>query len=284
MTGKSLAIVLTVHNRREKTKAMLRTLIGQRSTGIALHFYVMDDGSTDGSAQAIRAVAPEATILTGDGALYWAGGMRLALEAARRGAHDYYMLVNDDVEFDDDMLQRMVVSIEAAPVRPCIMVGSVHGEDGTTSYGGFRLERGLGVRLVRVEPDMRSSVAGTTFNANCVLIDADAVDRLDGIDSGFSHALADIDLGLRARAAGIPVWIAPGHMGVCALNPGSLVPSEAMSWRAFIRRILSPKGVPPREWMLYNRRHAGLLWPIPFLGAYVKLGIRFTLSRWKIST
>ncbi|WP_158299029.1 glycosyltransferase family 2 protein [Sphingomonas psychrotolerans] len=280
----TIAVVLTVHNRRDKTEAMLRTLIEQPNSAFPLHFYITDDGSNDGSAEAVLAVTPNAKILPGDGSLFWAGGMRLALDAARQDGHALYLLVNDDVVFDRDMLDRMIAATDATPARPCIMVGSVRGEDGATSYGGFMRETGLGVRLARVEPDAHSSVPIATFNANCVLLDAAAVERLDGLDPIFTHALADIDLGLRARSAGIPVWLAPGHVGACALNTGTLIPAVPVGWRAFVRRVLSPKGLPSREWMLYNRRHAGASWPIPFLGAYVKLAARYALSRWKSLT
>ncbi len=49
------------------------------------HTVVIDDGSTDGTADAIRRKHPEIHIISGDGNLWWTGaivlGMRFAIQA-----------------------------------------------------------------------------------------------------------------------------------------------------------------------------------------------------------
>jgi hypothetical protein len=118
-----IAALLTCHNRREKTVECLRALRVQTLPGwngpptaeedrrlkivdspnsnnaahlpspisdlpspnrYAIEVFLVDDGSTDGTADAVREVWPEATIIQGDGNLFWCGGMRVAWAAAAK--------------------------------------------------------------------------------------------------------------------------------------------------------------------------------------------------------
>ena len=75
-----IAVIMTCHNRRETTVRCLRHF--GRSRAGRLRLFVTDDGSTDGTSEAIRAIWPEATIIHGTGTLFWAAGMALAERAA----------------------------------------------------------------------------------------------------------------------------------------------------------------------------------------------------------
>ena len=46
---------------------------------VEFHFYICDDGSSDGTVPAIRTIIPEAGIYVGDGNLFWARGMFQAM-------------------------------------------------------------------------------------------------------------------------------------------------------------------------------------------------------------
>ena len=73
-----IAILLTCHNRKDKTLKALAALQKAKesySNPIRLSIYLTDDGSTDGTAKAIQQYFPNVIILHGDGNLFWAGGM-----------------------------------------------------------------------------------------------------------------------------------------------------------------------------------------------------------------
>ena len=76
--------ILTCHNRREKTLACLRSYFDQALRFPAnLEVVLVDDGSSDGTAEAVRALgASSVEIVAGSGDLYWAAGMALAEERA----------------------------------------------------------------------------------------------------------------------------------------------------------------------------------------------------------
>ena len=97
-----IAILMTVHNRKAKT---LRCLASLKETStpwrdaVFLKVFLTDDGSTDGTAEAIRAedYPFDVRILPGDGNLFWNGGMIQSWKAAiGEGGWDGYLWLNDD--------------------------------------------------------------------------------------------------------------------------------------------------------------------------------------------
>src|SRR5687767_12507951 len=95
-TGQTIAVLMTCFNRRETTLRCLRSLAEQElPEGCNLRVYLTDDGSSDGTGDAVRSEFPEATVLNGDGNQYWVGGTLMAWDAARPA--DFYLWLNDDV-------------------------------------------------------------------------------------------------------------------------------------------------------------------------------------------
>ena len=71
----TVTAILACHNRRAKTLACLEALASQTAP-CRLRIVLFDDGSTDGTAAAVRRAHPQVDILPGTGDAYWAGGMR----------------------------------------------------------------------------------------------------------------------------------------------------------------------------------------------------------------
>jgi GT2 family glycosyltransferase len=258
------------------TLAALRSVFSQREVhDIDLLVYLLDDSSSDGTAEAVAAAFPRVRLLHGDGGLYWNGGMRVSFSAAMQRQFDAYLWINDDSVFCPDALRRMIDCLNAvstASSQP-IIVGSMHDpETGARSYGGFHLRRsGLTLQLDPVIPDVSRPLRCDTMNGNFVLIPASAATALENLDSGFRHQFGDLDYGLRAGKSGVPVFVAPGYFGTCTDN------SIANTWRdrslPRSRRwshLLSPKGAPPREWLRFTSRHYGWRWPLYAASPYLK--------------
>ncbi len=102
----------------------------------------MDDGSTDGTSEMIREKFPEVTLLHGDGNLWWTAatnmGIRNALETACDD--DYILVINDDLEVNNDYLEKLV---RFAQSHPKALVGSVtidvNDSDRLIVYGGVQI-------------------------------------------------------------------------------------------------------------------------------------------------
>ncbi|MDB5917987.1 MAG: hypothetical protein JWR40_2221 [Massilia sp.] len=273
----AIAVILTCFNRRQKTLACIDAVLAQTAFDeVALDFFVTDDGSSDGTADALIARHAAIRLLKGDGSLFWNGGMRLAWAEAFKGDHDFFLWLNDDTFLYPGTLRRML-DTHAAAARANgmagIVVGSTHDEAGRTSYGGERQRSRLRpLTLVQLDPQDEVQQCDT-FNGNCVLISRQAAARLGNLDPGFVHAMGDTDYGLRARKAGIAMWVMPGYAGRCVNDGGAAggFGDRSLPLRRRFNSILSPKGLPWRPWMVLCRRHAGVLWPLYWSWPYLKI-------------
>jgi len=273
----AIAVILTCFNRRQKTVACIDAVLAQTAfDDVTLDFFITDDGSHDGTADALAGKYDAIRLIEGDGSLFWNGGMRLAWADAFQGEYDFFLWLNDDTFLYPRTLRQML-DTHALSMRNSgkagIVVGSTHDETGRTSYGGERQRSRLRpLTLATIEPQEAVQQCDT-FNGNCVLISRQAADVLGNLDPGFVHAMGDTDYGLRARKAGIPMWVMPGYAGRC-VNDGSVASSfgdRSLPVAMRFKKILSPKGLPWRPWKILCRRHAGVLWPLYWSWPYLKI-------------
>lgn len=264
--------ILTAHNRRELTLACLHSYFSQEVPGTDLRAVVVDDGSTDGTGDAVSATFPAAEVISASGNLFWARGMATAEAHAVRSDPDYLLWLNDDVRLFSDALRRLLPTAEARRLRPVLLAGAVcDPETGVTTYGGLRRRDWHPLRYAMAEPlDVPTSV--DTVNGNVLLVPRETYRLAGGIDGGFAHAYADMDYSLRVRRAGGENVLMAGHVGTCARNDGAgagLDPSLPLSarWQFFHSR----KGNPLASQVRFLRRHGGPCWPIFLLPPYVRL-------------
>ena len=76
---------------------------------------VVDNGSTDGSVEAIQGRFPEATLIENGENLGFTGGNNVGLRYALTQGADYALLLNNDTEVAPDFLSRLVQAAEADP-------------------------------------------------------------------------------------------------------------------------------------------------------------------------
>jgi GT2 family glycosyltransferase len=284
MTGIRIAAVMTVHNRKAMTLECLGALHTQQVPGGTLDVFVVDDGSTDGTTEAVTRHHPEVRLIRGDGQLYWNGGMRRALAEAMAGDYDYYLWMNDDTKLDDGvvgLLLRTEQQLREGGCGPVIVVGTTrHPETGEITYGGqvrpFRWRR---LRWMQVQP--RSVPRRCeTMNGNTVLVPRAVVQRIGNIDPAYVHQMGDLDYGLRASAAGCEVWIAPGTVGLCASHPVRRTDQQPL--REELVRLWSVKELAPKPWLVFTHRWAGRLWFLYWLSPYLRRALGLILQRARI--
>lgn len=268
-----VAVLLTCHDRRSETLACLAALAAQLTTA-SLRVHLVDAGSRDGTADEVERRFPDVTVLRRGRELYWNSGMRAAWEHARSEHVDAYLWLNDDTHLDSDALERMLAIHTEEP--GAIVVGAVRDPTtGAVTYSGVERpdpRRPLAFRRVRPGDVPR---AVETMNGNCVLVPRAVVDRIGLLDAVFTHGMGDFDYGLRARAAGFEVLLAPGTMGTCAAN----APSDERTVGEELDHLRGPKGLPPREWRVFAQRWAGPLWPLYFVSPYARRLVRRARGR-----
>ena len=275
----TIAAVLTCFNRKEKTEACLKALIHAASRiadRVTLHIIVTDDGSRDGTAEMIRNGFPQVEVLHGDGSLYWNGGMRLAYGKALESQYDFYLWVNDDTTLFPDCLKNLLATHDAMLLKTGksgIVVGSTCDAAGKVTYGGlYRPNPKRPLKFALVEPALRP-VPCESNNGNCLLISAEAAQQLGNLESSYVHGMGDMDYGLRATKAAIPLWVMFGFVGECGNDhplEGSYL-DTSLPFPVRWKKALSVKELNPRAWGTFCRRHAGLLWPLHWAWPYVKI-------------
>ncbi|MGH6785378.1 MAG: glycosyltransferase family 2 protein [Novosphingobium sp.] len=276
MTAPPIAVLMACHNRRELTLRCLASLADQPLFDPA-NLFLVDDGSIDGTAEAVRDMHPAANLIAGDGNLFWNGGMRRAWEAAKAaGEFDFYLWLNDDVVVAPGTLAALVADADsAAPRGGAVIVAAATSEPGDPAritYGGHR--RSDPARRFRLElvapvgqPAPLDSISG-----NIVLVAAAAERVLGNLTPRLTHIYGDIDYGFRARAAGIPMVLASRIGGTCAANSvtgSSLDPNLPRSAR-LRRRWREDRSLHARDWRRFVALHGGPLavfkhWVGPYL-------------------
>ncbi|MGB3242575.1 MAG: glycosyltransferase family 2 protein, partial [Candidatus Omnitrophota bacterium] len=115
-------IIIAVHNRKDLTRTCLTLLKEQAFRDF--NVIVVDDGSTDGTSEMIEKEFPETILIKGDGSLWWSGatnkGVREAMRIGRDS--DYVLLLNDDLIFSKDYLDKLVAVSKRFPKA---LIGSV---------------------------------------------------------------------------------------------------------------------------------------------------------------
>lgn len=251
---KKVAVIMTVHNRKEKTMKCLSQIYSLNiPEDIKLDIYMTDDGCTDGTPVCVSENYPDVNIIEGDGTLFWNKGMYVAWCEASKSEPDYYLWLNDDTFIYDDTLVKLLKE-SASKADNAIIIGSTcdTSTKSQITYGG---------QIIRGTFVMSNEKAEkcTYMNGNIVLV-PDQVFKIVGYnDPYYSHAMGDYDYGLMAKSKGIHIYVAPGFCGECDLhdcvstwkNPDKSLKER---WKAFFR----PTGANPFEYFYYRKKNYGV--------------------------
>jgi GT2 family glycosyltransferase len=252
-----VALVLPVHDRRALTLRALRSLGRCRLEGLTLHVIVVDDGSRDGTSEAVQAAFPEVELRHGDGTLFYAGGTNLGLRAALDGGAEYVLAANDDTIFDFGALAALV---SCARAHPRSVVGALllswsepHrvfqvGPRWRTWSGGWHLSRSRDVWSMPRAPFEVCSLAG-----NCLLVPAEALREVGLMDArNLPQHGADLEWCVRLRRGGWRLLVEPRARVFCQPNtPPSL---SAVGWGARVRALLFERTHPHNLRVLFLTR------------------------------
>lgn len=251
-----IAVLITCFNRRDSTLACLDRLFGQElPDGHTLEVTLVDDGSKDGTGEAVANAFPQVKLLHGDGNLYWCGGMRIAWSHAAATDPDYYLLLNDDTFIEPDAVSELLDLCESPEAQVIAVASIIDPKTGKISYGGVARDIGL------AKPTGQATSC-ITFNANCVLLTRAVFREMGMFHSVYTHAMGDTDYGYHAHKRGIDILASGSFLGSCELNVGrDIWRDRSLSRAARLKALQNPKGLPFREWLEFNRRNSGWKWP-----------------------
>jgi len=246
-------IVIPVHNRKEYTLQCLACLSVQ--TYRSFRIIVVDDGSTDGTAEMIRQEFPDAVLLVGDGNLWWTEatnwGVRYALEHRASSEENFVLTLNDDTKVNDDYLQSMLTAYHKH--KPCL-VGSVSVDvdnpnklefAGTAAEMYFAGGRHLAgdfnydfQELVKKADYVESD----SLPGRGTLIPMEVFDKVGLYDSAhFIHYMSDIEFSVRARKAGYRLIVNTGSLVYEYVKATGIQVEKKVSFKDFLNGFTSIK-------------------------------------------
>jgi GT2 family glycosyltransferase len=191
-------ILIPVHNRRELTLGCLRHLAALGALR-SFQVLVIDDGSTDGTAEAIRREFPDVRTLAGDGQLWWTGAIARGMEEADRAGASAVVWLNDDCLPDAGALEQL---LDRTAQDPAVITGaSCRTETGAPVDSAF-----IGRARYSAPPTGETELAVDGLSGFCVAVPRRVWRAIEFPDAArFPHYYGDNAYTLRARQCGFSV-------------------------------------------------------------------------------
>jgi GT2 family glycosyltransferase len=207
----STYVILPVHNRKATTLKCLAHLKEQSDLS-AYHIIVVDDGSTDGTAQAVLDQYPAVTLLKGNGSLWWTGAIKLGMEHALSKGADYCVWLNDDTFPESGAIQALIDYCDERP-KTIAAANILDPDTYEPSYGGVirRKFKILPIFSKKQQPILCDGLSGNLvcINSNCI--------RTIGYpnDALYPHYYGDVIYTHRAQLTGYKLVLLNNAIAHC---------------------------------------------------------------------
>lgn len=260
-----IAVLMTVHNRREKTIQSLRNLLAQEmSNSVKLSVYLTDDGCTDDTVISAKELLPEITIIEGDGNLYWNRGMRVAWEAASTDRDfDFYLWLNDDTMLLPSAISHLLQCAEKKK-NEAIISGCISSTQPpyTTTYCGRTKKDWISCNGIMQRLRL--------MHGNTVLIPKNIYHKIGKNDPYYRHAFGDYDYALTASSKGVAIYSSENFVGRCDIDnkhPKCFDKTYSLSQR-FVHLYSLTSYFHPTDAFHFDMKNNGIL---TALGRYIYL-------------
>jgi len=215
-TPKNVFIVIPVHNRKALTQECLLSL--QKQTFQCFETIIVDDGSTDGTAEMIKKEFPGVVLLQGDGYLWWTGAINKGIDyALQKGTlQDIVLTLNNDLLTREDYITSLK---EMHYKHPFALIGSLNVDirDRSTIHdGGVLLNKwtakymiaNKNKKLNSIEIKQIELLPVNVLSGRGTLIPFTVLMKIGLFDSkNFPHYFADYEFANRAALNGYPLFI-----------------------------------------------------------------------------
>jgi GT2 family glycosyltransferase len=210
-----VAVVVLSWNGRDDAIACLEGLGRSRWWG-DLTVVLVDNGSTDGTAEAVRARFPEAVVIANERNLGFAEGNNVGIRNALALGADHVLVLNNDVDVDPGMIAELVRASSRLPDAGivCPIVYYADPPD-LVWYAGARFDprRGHNGRQEGYRERDRGQFdeVRTTERATgaAMLVSRAVLEEVGLFDPALFLHVEDADFSLRVRATGRRIYVVP---------------------------------------------------------------------------
>lgn len=216
-----ISILLPIHNGLDYTQKCLENIQDSfnhpKVSRENFTVVIIDDGSTDGSAQWIETHYPETVILKGDGTLWWSGGINKGIEyALNQQITTHILMWNNDISIKSDYLHNLHDVLSQYPTNT--LIGSkIYFADNPSKIwvmGGV-FNRKTGKKYIHGTFQTDSPEYNIPFEADWLTgmgtaVHRDVFEKIGLMDAkNFPQYHGDSDFTLRANLAGYKLVVLP---------------------------------------------------------------------------
>jgi GT2 family glycosyltransferase len=244
-------IVTPVFNRKEFTKNYLIALRDQTNKNFKI--IIVDDGSTDGTAEMIENEFQEVILLKENGDLWWAEATNIGVRYALEQGATYIMTLNDDTLPIQNYMEKM---LEWSNKKPEALLGAAAIDANTSDfvYGGQYLNWKTKITkdlLADIKLKDRVGLHKVNFfPGRGLLIPRKVFEDIGFYDSkNFPQTVADNDFSIRAYNAGYEIYC--NYDAIIKMYPeesGGIKLINEKSWKNFYEHLFGMRGGGNLKW------------------------------------
>jgi GT2 family glycosyltransferase len=210
---KKVCVVILNWNGRDLTLRCLEDL--RKSDYPALSCVIVDNGSTDGSIEAIVKAYPDVGVIRNAVNLGWSGGSNQGIAWGLAHGADYLLMLNNDVWADPAMISRLVeaatklqdqavtipkIYLGSDPTRYWFARGRINFWTGLFSNPAFNL----------IDDSQFDTALEVEYASGCcMLMPKGIVECVGGFDHGYFSYVEDVEWSIRSRRAGFRIVLCP---------------------------------------------------------------------------
>jgi hopene-associated glycosyltransferase HpnB len=210
-----IAVIIPARDEADVVGRAVQSLLQQTGHN-TLHIFLVDDGSTDGTAQAARAAAiatgQAQNLIVVQGALLppgWSGklwAMQQGIEQASKTAPDFFLFTDADIEHAPDSVAKLISIAQAGAYDLASVMVKLHCQSMMEKilipafvYFFFKLYPPVWIANPH-RPD--AGAAG-----GCILIRPAALEKAGGIQAIRQEVIDDCSLAARVKRSGGRLWL-----------------------------------------------------------------------------
>lgn len=241
-----IAILIPVFNRRETTLNCIRQLKQVDFCQQNIDIVIIDDGSTDGTTDAVTNEFDDVILLKGNGNLWWTGAMNKGIEFVLANDYDYVFFLNDDLKFDDNFFIPLYDGMNKyqdaiiSSIKLIINEGKQEILAAGFRVEGFFHELNNFMAGDAYQPELLPEfIECDVLTGASLIMPVSAIQKIGMMDDAhFPHNWGDFEYIRRASVSGIRCFVATYSVVVTEFNPNyHLVYLASTSRREYIKNL-----------------------------------------------